>query len=233
VPISWAVDRGAGPVGVGVDVVVPAASTIKVLIALALWREIGEGRLDETVSLAVPVVGDGSLLDHLPGFQPTLAQLSTLMLAVSDNAATNALLALLGDAAIAAEARRLGLTATAVRRPMLDAEAVRAGRDNVTSAGDLARLCRALGEPALVPRRAAWRVLAGLAASEHRDVLGEVAPEGTLLGLKRGFNDQASLDCGLVELRGGAAGVAVCSAPPAAPDALRRAAREALSAAGA
>jgi beta-lactamase class A len=168
----------------------------------------------------------------LPGLRPTIGQLSTLMLAVSDNAATNALIERVGLAAVEAEGARLGLRATRVRRRMIDPDAVAAGRDNVTSAGDLAALCRALADPARVPRPAAWRTLEGLRAGQHLDLLGEVVPQEAVLGLKRGWNDDASNDCALVLAPSGPVGLAVCSSPPAAPDALRRAAREALATAG-
>jgi beta-lactamase class A len=222
VAVTWAVDRGDGPEGVGWDVVVPAASTIKIVIALALFRALDEGRVDGRTPLVAPIAGDGALLDHLPGFDPTPRQAVTLMLAVSDNAATNALIALLGYDAVNDEAARLGLGSTVLRRRMLDLDSIAAGVDNTTSAGDLARVCHLLAAPANAP------ILSGLAATEHRDVLGEVAPQDVLVGVKRGFNDQANHDCGLVRTAHGAVGLAVCSSPPASPDALRRAAREAL-----
>jgi beta-lactamase class A len=226
VAVTWAVDSGDGPEGVGCDVIVPAASTIKIVIALALFRALDEGRVDGRATLVVPIAGDGALLDHLPGFDPTPRQAVTLMLAVSDNAATNALIELLGYDAVNDEAARLGLTSTVLRRRMLDVDAIAAGVDNVTSAGDLARVCHLLAAPGNAP------VLSGLAATEHRDLLGEVAPRDVLVGVKRGFNDQANHDCGLVRTPHGAVGLAVCSSPPASPDALRRAAREALAIAG-
>jgi hypothetical protein len=83
-----------------------------------------------------------------------------------------------------------------------------------------------------VPRPVADLVLAGLRASEHRDILGEVVSPDRYLGSKRGFNDAASHDCGLVAAEGGPVAVAVCSSPPAAPDALRAAARAALASPG-
>ena len=136
---------------------------------------------------------------------------------------------MLGFEAVNTEAERLGLQATRVAREMQDADAIAAGQDNLTSAGDLAHACRALADPGLVPRRVAWRVLDGLRASEHLDILGEICPADRLLACKRGFNDRASHDCGLVETESGPVGVAVCSSPPAAPDALREAARRALA----
>jgi len=215
------------------DVQVAAASTIKLVVATCLWGEVARGRLDADASApTLPVVGDGALLDVLPGIEPTLAHLCTLMLAVSDNAATNALLDLLGLDAVNAEAARLGLRSTRIVRAMHDLDAIAGGRDNRTSAGDLARACRALADESLVPRRTAWRVLEGLRASQHLDVIGEVCPAGRLLACKRGFNDQASHDCALVESREGPVGVAVCSSPPAASDALREAARRALATVG-
>ena len=52
-------------------------------------------------SRGLAVVGDGAVLDVLPGLRASLAHLATLMLCVSDNAATNVLIDRLGFEPIA------------------------------------------------------------------------------------------------------------------------------------
>ena len=74
------------------DVVMPAASTVKVLISAAMWCAVEEGALDAGSRLMAgeaPAPGGGGLLESLDrGTALTLADLDILMLAVSDNAAT-------------------------------------------------------------------------------------------------------------------------------------------------
>ena len=82
-----------------------------------------------------------SVADRLAG-PLTLADCSVLMLAFSDNAATNVLLDRLGLEAVNAEAGRLGAERTAVRRQMMAQ-----GPENVTCAADLARGIAAIDDP--------------------------------------------------------------------------------------
>jgi DNA-binding CsgD family transcriptional regulator len=81
-----------------------------------------------------------SLADRLAG-PLTLADCALLMLAVSDNAATNVLLGRLGFEAVNEEARRLGAERTQIARFM-----VSDGPENLTCARDLTRGLAAIDE---------------------------------------------------------------------------------------
>jgi beta-lactamase class A len=123
--ITWAASDGREEGG---DRVVAAASTIKLFIASAFWRS----GLDVDERVDVPPV-PSSVADRIAG-PVTLADCALLMLAFSDNAATNVLLERLGLDAVNQEAARLGCERTEVRRPMMAA-----GPENLTCARDLAR----------------------------------------------------------------------------------------------
>jgi beta-lactamase class A len=208
----------------------PAASTVKVLISVAFWRAVARGELDPARRIAVrdaPVAGGGGLLESLhEGTEPALADLDLLMLAVSDNAATNALLALVGVDAVNGEAARLGLARTVVRRPMADADAAAAGHDNVTCAIDMARLLAALADGRGVPRRWARRTLAALAESHHGWVIPSALPPagpcGRVVHPKAGELETVRHEIGLVDDGDARTAVAVLSSPPGAPDGLAR-----------
>jgi hypothetical protein len=131
--ITWAASDGREEGG---DRVVPAASTIKIFVASAFWRS----GLDPDERVDVPAAA-WSIADRLAG-PLTLADCALLMLAFSDNAATNVLLGRLGFAAVNEEAARLGAEQTQVRRLLM-----RAGPENLTCARDLARgrVLQALG----------------------------------------------------------------------------------------
>jgi len=71
----------------------PAASVIKLPVLVEAFWQIGAGtlKLDERIELQAEdkVIGSGILKELTPGLQPTLRDLLLLMMAVSDNTATN------------------------------------------------------------------------------------------------------------------------------------------------
>jgi len=204
VSISWAwVDPATGEEAhEDGERVVPAASTIKLFVASAFWRsDLDPGEPVERV----PPAGSAGVAEYLsPDARLTLGDLALLMLAVSDNAATNVLLDRLGFEAVAAELERLGLERTAVRRRMMTA-----GPENETCALDLARgLAGVLGEP---------RITAALELALDSQLRYHL-PADVRVGAKTGeldtvFHEVAVLDDGDRRLV-----TAVCSSPPARPD---------------
>ena len=131
----------------------PSFSTIKVLLAAAFWRAVADGELREARPYAFQpwqsVGGAGVLRGFRHAAQLTLADYLHLALVVSDNDATNVVIAFVGFDRVNALAAELGLADTALRRQMMDWEAAAAGRDNVTCARDLAALLEMLvqGDP--------------------------------------------------------------------------------------
>ena len=104
---------------------VPAASTIKIAILLALHQQAERGAL----SLAAPVTlrkgsmaGDDGLLSHLGDGTTTMSvgDLAAAMILLSENSATNLLLDRLGLPVVNDTLRTAGLTRTVLRRRMLD-----------------------------------------------------------------------------------------------------------------
>ena len=202
--ISWAwVDPATGEEAhEDGERVVAAASTIKLFIASAFWRS----SLDPAEPVDhVPPAGSAGVAEYLSaGARLTLGDLALLMLAVSDNAATNVLLDRVGFATVAAEIERLGLKSTALRRKMMTA-----GPENETCALDLARgLTRLLDEP---------RIPAALELALDSQLRYHL-PADVRIGAKTGeldtvFHEVALLDDGSRRLV-----TAVCSSPQARPD---------------
>jgi beta-lactamase class A len=93
------------------------ASAIKTLIMAAALRRVSEGRDALSAPLAFDeshyVLGSGILRELTPGLRLTLRDVLVLMIAVSDNIATNMLLDRVGGVdAVNAEAARLGMAST-------------------------------------------------------------------------------------------------------------------------
>ena len=131
-------------VTINADMTFPAASLAKLPILVEVARQVGIGYLSwETrykVSEATSVHNTGVLADLLPDLQPTLHDLAHLMITISDNTAANMLLDLVGRQAINITMHQMGLASTWLERRFIDFEARKAGRDNWTTAGDMALL---------------------------------------------------------------------------------------------
>lgn len=130
------------------DRVVPAASMIKVPILFAALDAVSVGRhhLEAPCRLDGPRVGGAGALALVPSVRElTLREVLVLMIAQSDNDATNAVVDLLGPGPINDYLRAgLGATHTVLRRRMMDTAARTAGQENTTTAAELASMLHAL-----------------------------------------------------------------------------------------
>jgi beta-lactamase class A len=127
----------------------PTASMIKIPILFELFRRCatGEAHLGERLTLrdVDRTLGSGLLVDFDAGAALTLRDLSVLMMAISDNTATNMLIAYLGIPAVNQACRAAGMTHTELRNP-IDFEKIRESNDNlaVSTPADFCTLLSAL-----------------------------------------------------------------------------------------
>jgi beta-lactamase class A len=100
------------------DAVFPMASVVKLPILHELYRQVEAGSVDlnKRVLFAAQhlVPGSGILQDLDFGIAPTLKDLATLMITVSDNAATDLVIEQIGLAQVEAAMQALGMTSTTV-----------------------------------------------------------------------------------------------------------------------
>ncbi len=129
---------------INADMLFPAASLAKLPILVEVVRQVESGHLSWETRYNVSETASGNntgvLADLLPDLQPTLHDLAHLMIAISDNTAANMLLDLVGMETVNVTMQQLGLTSTWLERRFLDFNARKAGRDNWTTAGDMALL---------------------------------------------------------------------------------------------
>ena len=184
----------------------PAYSTIKVLLAAAFWRAVQQGELSESRVFAFPpwasVGGSGVLHGFRHAAKLCFGDLAHLMLAVSDNDATNILAAFVGLEKVNELAAELGLHDTRMQRLMMDTQAAAEGRDNVTSAADLAALLAELagGGERLGPA-VSGPIWASLGKSEHHGGIARYLPRDAAYAGKCGDDapeGRYTHDCGLV-----------------------------------
>jgi beta-lactamase class A len=120
------------------DEVYPQASSIKIAVLAELYRQAQQGKLKLTDSYTVNVsdlVPDSDIMGGLtPGVTKlTLRDVATMMVAVSDNSATNVLIDRVGMDTVNALMTSLGLKHTLLRRKMMDLKAAGEGRENVST----------------------------------------------------------------------------------------------------
>jgi beta-lactamase class A len=187
------------------DVQLPSYSTVKVLLAAAFWRMVARGEIDDAQPYAFEpgacVGGSGVLRGLRHTATLSLGDVLHLALVVSDNDATNVIARVVGFDRVNALADELGLARTRMQRFMMDTEAAAAGRDNLTSAGDLARLLEMLAEGEALEPLVGERVLASLELQEHLDGIARYLPAGTCYAGKCGDDSPAGRyahDCALV-----------------------------------
>jgi beta-lactamase class A len=185
-----------------------AASVIKLpLLVLALARsERGELDLAERVPVLADDVagGSGVLLDLDAGLAPTWRDLLTLMIIVSDNTATNLVLARLGVGAVNDDLEALGMPGTRVAGPLQVDEArrtpaQRAGETAITTAGDVHALLTRLDDGLLLGEAATAWARGRLVAQRFRDGVARLLDDPALVvGSKGGWLRAARHDAGVV-----------------------------------
>jgi beta-lactamase class A len=131
------------------DEVFPQASSIKIAVLAELYHQSQAGKLKLTELYTVQagdLVPDSDIMGGLtPGVSRiTLRDLATMMIAVSDNSATNVLIDRLGMENVNALMDSLGLTHTRLRRKMMDLKAAGEGRENISTAAEMMALLEGL-----------------------------------------------------------------------------------------
>lgn len=137
-------ERG-GEFFVNGDEVFPVGSSIKIPILIEFFKKIEAGLIDPKEQLVLQekhkVGGSGVLQELQPG-QVTMSLLdyATLMITVSDNAATNILIDLVSMSDVNKTLTGLGLEKTKLQRKMIDLVAAKAGRENISTPKDMVKL---------------------------------------------------------------------------------------------
>jgi beta-lactamase class A len=125
------------------------ASSIKIAVLAELYRQAQQGKLKLTDLYTVQasdLVADSNIMGGLtPGVtRVTLRDLATMMIAVSDNSATNVLIDRVGMENVDAMLDSLALSHTRLRRKMMDLDAAKQGRENISTPREMMTLLAAL-----------------------------------------------------------------------------------------
>ena len=125
----------------------PSASCIKLPIAIALFKEIEQGKIDlnEKVYISKDEMVDGiGILFEFEEREYSIKEIVIAMLALSDNTATNKVIDLVGIKRINEIAKEMGLVQTELNRKMRDVELKEKGVENYSSSSDLSKCFKIL-----------------------------------------------------------------------------------------
>lgn len=159
---------------------VRAAGMIKPFIMADVFEQVKQGklRLDDTVILKASdkVGGAGRLTGYPSGTALTIRQLVTSMIASDDNTATNILINLLGMKQINEYISSQGYRGTILQSKMMDADAVRRGHENYTTAEDLGNLFVKLRDGRCVSSKADREMIYILLQQESKETFDTALP---------------------------------------------------------
>ncbi len=180
-----------------------AASTIKVPILVAFFQDVDEGkiRLDERLTMRKELVGGGSgELQGLPvGTQVTALETATKMITISDNTATNMIIARLGGiAALNQRFQSWGLVSTTLNNLLPDLSGT-----NMTSPKELSFLMTRISQGELVSMRSRDRVLDIMQRTVNRSQLPQGLGKDATIAHKTGDIGGLIGDVGLIDMPNG------------------------------
>jgi beta-lactamase class A len=128
------------------NVLLPTASTIKIAVLLGLALKVHSGEINWDQRIAVEpnegVGGSGILAHFRYDSALSLWDVASLMIALSDNTATNICIRLVGMDYINKIMDSYGLHKTRLKRLMMDRDAVQQGNENVSTPRELVELLR-------------------------------------------------------------------------------------------
>jgi beta-lactamase class A len=168
-------------VGVNEAVSFPTASMIKIVVLFELVRQCAKGQAQMWERLILrpedKTRGSGLLIDFDEGARLTLRDLAVLMMAISDNTATNVLIDRLGIHAINIACREAGMYETELRGK-IDFDRIRESNDNlaVTVPRDFARFLAALRRGELIPSGQVEQMLGIMRIQKYIEPLRKLLP---------------------------------------------------------
>ena len=192
-----------------------SASLIKLFIMVEAFEQIKSNRLDPATTMAFTerdLVAGAGILQELPvGTFRTVLELIELMITESDNIATNLSIDRLGMATINSRIQSLGCTDTILRRRMMDFDAAKAGRENITSVTDIIRLLTRLYYTNCVSLDADTAMCAILGRQTDRCKIPLLLPTSASCQHKTGELPGAEHDAGIIRTPKGAYIIAIMS----------------------
>jgi beta-lactamase class A len=204
------------------DEVMPTASLIKFPVMIEAYRQAADKKidLDAFITLKKPdkVPGSGVLTYHFSdGATLKLRDAVRLMIAFSDNTATNLVLDATGIGATAATMEKMGYPNTKIhskvfrRDTSVFPERSKQFGLGSTTPDEMIRLCEAVYRKQILSPAACHEMLDHLRACEDKDKFPRLLPPQTKVAFKTGSLEDTRTAAGIIECPGGPVAVCVMS----------------------
>jgi len=184
------------------DALIPSASLVKVPIMLSCYYAYQDQKisLKDTIRIKSSDIVSGS---HVLGAEPigsvfTVEELFDPMITQSDNAAANVLIDYLGFDNLNSYFKRIGLKHTNIARKMMDFAERKEGKENYTTAGDMAYLLEKLYYGDFLNTDTSLKCLRLLGEQKINDRIPKKLPTGTFVMHKTGLEKYICHDIGIV-----------------------------------
>lgn len=162
------------------ELVFPSASVIKLPMLALLLRDVQEGRMNwkekRRIAPVNRVGGTGILCELSEAYTPTVEELATLMIVLSDNIATNEIMDIIGIERVNEFCREMGFPHTRLMRKMLDFEAIKKGYNNYMCAGEAGRLLTQIAEERFVNPEVSRTMMSIMERQQCRNKLPALLP---------------------------------------------------------
>jgi beta-lactamase class A len=182
------------------------ASSIKIAVLAELYRQAQQGKLKLTDLYTVQtsdLVPDSEIMGGLtPGVtRLTLRDLATMMVAVSDNSATNVLIDRVGMENVNTMLDSLGLAHTRLRRKMMDLDAAKQGRENISTPREMLTLLASLYRGKVLNKESQAEFFTMLSTNKDSWIPRDL-PAGLKIADKPGSLEAVRNDSGIVFVDG-------------------------------
>lgn len=206
------------------DDIFPTASLIKFPVLIEIYRQAKERRVDLATRVMLrekdKVPGSGILTPHFAaGANFTLRDVARLMIAFSDNTATNLVLDRIGISSTNETMRRLGYENTRIHHKVFLRETTSVAPERSeryglgsTTAAEMLRLFESLHKAELVSEAASEAMLEHLKACEDKQKFPRFLPDGTVVAFKTGSLSDIRTAAGILYTPGGPIALVVLTA---------------------
>lgn len=181
---------------------IAAASVVKVAIMASCLKAADEAKIyltsSEKISSRNIVQGSGLLKYMREGTEFTLDKLITLMIAESDNTASNMLIERLGFDYINQSWKEFGMLDTKLERKMMDFYSRNKGIENYTSATDMALLLEKIYRNELLDEKDCRQILRTLKLQRVNDRIPARLPVEVVVAHKTGLERGVCHDAGII-----------------------------------
>jgi len=206
------------------DEVMPTASLIKFAVMLEVYQQVLEGKLKlgdlVTLRESDKVPGSGILTYHFSdGATFSLRDAVRLMIAFSDNTATNLVLDKIGIGATATRMEAWGFPHTKIHAKVFKGSTTSVYPERTkkyglgsTTAREIVQLLEKVHDGKIVSPEACKEMIEHLKKCEDKDKLKRLLPAGVVVAHKSGSVTDVKTDAGIIYTRGGPVAVCVLTA---------------------